>query len=310
MKNLVDSILQDLRERRLWPVALLLVIALIAIPLVMIKPAKEPDAATASGAAPGKVKTLTSLSEVAVSGEGSSLDVFDETDPFLPPSAVIAASKEAGTTAGPSTSTTEGGALGAGTGDSGGSGSSTGGGSTTTGGTGGGTTGGGDTGGGGGGTTTTKYTYVVDVTFTRNDRTRSVNGLERLEMLPSESDPLLIFLGASASGDEAVFLVDSTLRASGEGNCEPSNDNCGTLSIGAGSVEEFTDGDGNSYKLRIDEIRRVKLSAASAKSSRRKGKRARASSAASRRFVPPMLADLVTVATTADEASSSDKDSR
>jgi hypothetical protein len=150
---------------------------------------------------------------------------------------------------------------------------------------------------------------VVDVTFTKDGHSRDVNGMKRLEMLPSESSPLLIFLGVSAGGDDAVFLVDSGLSASGEGDCSPSGDDCGTLRIGAGSVESFTDGDGHSYKLRIDEIRKVKLTAATARSSKRSTD-AHASSSSSRRFEVPLLADLVTVASPDAQSSSSDKDSR
>ena len=42
--------------------------------------------------------------------------------------------------------------------------------------------------------------------------------MTRLGMLPSESNPLLLFLGVDSGGDNAVFLVDSTLSASGEGS--------------------------------------------------------------------------------------------
>ena len=73
----------------------------------------------------------------------------------------------------------------------------------STGTTGGGDTGGGDTGGtgdagdGDGGTTTKtkQYTYVIDVTFRANGRTRKIKGMEKLDMLPNEASPLLLFLG-------------------------------------------------------------------------------------------------------------------
>src|SRR5262245_46512405 len=60
-----------------------------------------------------------------------------------------------------------------------------------------GSTGGGTTGGSGGGTPTqtAQYRYVADVTFAANGHKRHIKGLERLDMLPSESSPLLLFLG-------------------------------------------------------------------------------------------------------------------
>ena len=60
---------------------------------------------------------------------------------------------------------------------------------------------GGDPGGGDGTTTTTTvYKYVVDVTFSANGRTRRIKGLEKLDMLPSQASPLLIFMGVTAEG--------------------------------------------------------------------------------------------------------------
>ncbi|MDQ4082653.1 MAG: hypothetical protein M3123_07165, partial [Actinomycetota bacterium] len=138
------------------------------------------------------------------------------------------------------------------------------------------------------------YTYVADVTFTRNDRSRRVRRLDRLDMLPSQESPLLIFLGVTSDGDHAVFLVDSTLEAKGEGSCAPRASRCATLSIGAGAEHGFTDPDGNAFSLRINEIRKVRVSKAS--SSSRRGVRARTAGGRSRRFSPPVLTDLITVA--------------
>ena len=52
----------------------------------------------------------------------------------------------------------------------------------------------------GGGTTTTVYKYVVDVTFTANGRMRKIKGLDKLDMLPSQASPLLIFMGVTSEG--------------------------------------------------------------------------------------------------------------
>ena len=97
-------------------------------------------------------------------------------------------------------------------------------------------------------------------------------------MLPSASNPLLLFLGVTANGDHAVFLVDSSLKAVGEGKCTPSRDQCANVYIGAGAEEEFTDADGESYTLRVDEIRKVTVAsqAKAAKAARARAKRARA----------------------------------
>jgi hypothetical protein len=312
MKTILEGAWQDLREKRLWPVAVLLAVALVAIPVLLIRPAKQPGAVTA--APPNqKVPALKAISDAARAGEGSGLSVFKKADPFLPPKAVLAATRAQSSAAGATTGTSSaagasatGSASGSGSSSSSQTGSSSGGGSTSTS-TGGGSTGGGTT--GGGGSKTVKYTYVVDVTFTRDGHTKHVYGMTRLAMLPSESSPLLLFLGVDSGGDNAVFLVDSTLDASGEGHCSPSDSNCGVLSLGPGSVERFSDAHGHSYKLEVDEIRKVKVTASGAKASRRT-RGARASSPSSRRFEVPVLMDFMTVASPADQASSRDQDSR
>jgi glyoxylate utilization-related uncharacterized protein len=78
-------------------------------------------------------------------------------------------------------------------------------------------------------------------------------------MLPSQESPLLLFLGVTANAGNAVFLVDSTLEAAGEGKCKPRASECAFLYIGAGSEHEFTNEEGDSYTLRINEIRKVKV---------------------------------------------------
>ena len=132
--------------------------------------------------------------------------------------------------------------------------------------------------------------------------TRHIKGMEKLDMLPNQSAPLLIFMGVTPKGSNAVFLVDSTLRAAGEGKCKPSHADCAFLYLGAGSEEEFTNADGDSYRLLINEIRKVKVGAqpAATTSSQKAGASARAAVGApesARRFSVPDLTDLVVEST-------------
>jgi hypothetical protein len=301
MNDLLLGIWNDLREKRLWPVAALLLAGLIAVPVVLSKPTEEPSVAPAASApqseTAGVAKGLAALTVAKEdSGEGSTLDVFDSSDPFKPPKDVIANSKESTDTGAPTDT---------GSADTGGTG-----GTADTGDTGG--TGGTD---GGGGTETptptetqtVEFRYVADVTFTANGKKRKIKGLERLDVLPSEKNPLLIFLGAGKNGNNAVFLVDSTLTAAGEGKCKPSRAQCAFLYIGAGSVEEITNDEGDSYTLRVDQIRKVKVgddaSPSKAEGSKTKASAAVGSEPASRRFVPPLIADLVSVSGGSDELS-------
>ena len=310
MKIFLLDLWHDLREKRLWPVAAVLVLALVAVPVVLSKSSETPPAAPVKAVRkapdPKDLKALASvkLTEDAES-RGSSLDTFDPSNPFRPPKGIEKRTREG---AGGASTVTSGGA-----GDDGGS---TGGGSTgddggsTGGGDTGSTGGGGDTGSTGGGTpTTTQYRYVVDLTFTANGRTRHIKSMERLEMLPSEASPLLLFLGVSSNAGNAVFLVDSTLDAAGEGKCKPRASECAFLYIGAGSEHEFTNEDGDSYTLRIDEIRKVRMGASAAASRSTTARAAVGSSLASRRFLSP-LADVVSVSNGSGANSNDHQDRR
>jgi hypothetical protein len=271
MKIFVTDIWNDLRAKRLWPVALVLLLALVAVPVVLSKgteepPAREPVPSSARPApAPEDFKGLASVElEESQPTEGSSLDTFDPSDPFRPPEKVLKSGEERAsgdTAAGPtgdaattdgasSGSTVTSGSIGStgfvgdigSTGDTGSTGAPV-----------------NRDGNGGGTTTTTKYSWVIDVTFTANGHTRHLNGMERLDMLPGRAAPLLLFLGASSNGDNAIFLVDSTLGAAGEeGKCKPGKSECALLHLGAGSAQIFTNEDGDAYGLKVDQIRKAK----------------------------------------------------
>jgi hypothetical protein len=299
MNIFLEDLWADLREKRLWPVAVLLVVGLIAVPLVLAKPASEPEVAP-----PPPVKSDETAGVDVLPAEettsGSALDLFDPKNPFRPPESVLAAKDAASRTARSSPA-------GAGASDPG-TGSAPGdtGGST-----------GGDFGGftvpDGGGSpappkrTVEQFTYVIDATFWRGDNRRKVRGMARLEMLPNESSPLLIFLGVDASASNAVFLVDSSLESAGEGTCKPNNEECSFLYLGAGSVHEFSNDKGDSYAIRVDQIRRVKVKAVSAspKAKRRRAQESERSGHSNAQdeadasdrepFVPSFLADLVSI---------------
>jgi len=316
MKIFLLDLWHDLRAKRMWPVAVGLALALVAVPVVLSKSSETPAAAPAKASRkapdPKDLKALASVKLTeADESRGSSLDTFDPSNPFRPPKAIEKRTREG---AGGDSTVTSGAGAGNDGGSTGDSGGSTGGADTgSTGGGDTGSTGGGDTGSTGGGTpttTTTQYRYVVDLTFKANGRTRHIKSMERLEMLPSEATPLLLFLGVSANAGNAVFLVDSTLDAAGEGRCKPRASECAFLYIGAGSEHEFTNEEGDSYTLRIDEIRKVRVGASAAAS--RRGKTARAavgSPLASRRFLSP-LADVVTVSNGSDTNSNDHRDRR
>jgi hypothetical protein len=307
MKIFLLDLWHDLREKRLAPVAVVLLAGLVAVPLVLAKPASDPGPAPVTPA-PTKADRdeLAALAKVKLGeeevGKGSTLGVFDPDNPFTPPKGTIKdeddASSLPGSDGAPATGGTDAGSTGGGL-DTGGGDVNFNFGDAPSGGDG--------TGGGGGDTTTktTLYKYVVDITFEANGRKRKIKGLEKLDMLPNDSAPLLIFMGVTAKGSNAVFLVDSTLEAAGEGRCKPSPSECSFAYIGAGNEYFFTEDDGDTYMVKVDEIRKVKLGANAAGA---KGAKARASVGPQRRFVPPFLVDVVASETV--QTSDTDSDSR
>lgn len=284
MRDVLDNTWHDLREKRLWPVALVLVLAIVAIPLLLTKSAPR-TAATLPVAPPAETKGQLSIAlddgAAASTAAGSSLDEFAEDDPFAPPSAIAKGAGDGASATASLAGPTDGAAKteGAGT-------PSTGPRSpdevapppVTR-------------------TETTEYQYVADVTFWNGDKRREIRGLRKLDMLPNQSAPVLIFMGTSGGGGNAVFLVDSSLESTGEGTCVPNRSNCAYVHIGPGSEQIFTTDAGDSYRIRVDEIRRVRArdAGASAKPS------ARTSVGAGvevRRFQLPSLVDLVEVSST------------
>ena len=263
MKLVLADLFDDLREKHLWPVAVALIAVLVAVPLVLAKPAKQPSPSTPPTSEGASLPHAAAdvLAAEDTTGAGSGLGVFDSRNPFRPPGTVLK-SKDATAAAAPGSTTTAGP-----TGDSTGS-------LAVPGGSSGLESGGTSVGVPPTGTTpptktappTQRYTYVIDVTFTRDEHKRTLKSMQPLDMLPNEASPLFIFLGVDAKASNARFLVDATLEGAGEGRCKPSAAGCSVLSLGAGSVHHFTNDQGVSYTLRVDQIRRVKVPVAPAAS--------------------------------------------
>jgi hypothetical protein len=268
MKAFALDLWHDLCEKRLWPLALVLLAGLVAVPVLLAKPVGDPGpppavrstAAVEENDEGGRLAQVK-LDEGETANAGSTLGVFDPSDPFKPPKKVREAAEEdpgAGSQAGPGDQATE------------------------------------DAGSGrppsGGGTSVdgvaiivppppggdpsppsddaesvpVAYKYVVDVTFTANGRTRRIKGMEKHDMLPGQASPLLIAMGVTEDGGNAVFLVDATLEGAGEGRCTPSGRECERAYIGPGSEHVFTQDGGDTYTVRVDEIRKVEVKGAKA----------------------------------------------
>lgn len=252
MTTFLLDIWHDLREKRLWPVAVGLLIATVAIPVVLSKPAEAPKVETAPpSATTAALPTVTRDQSIV---DTSALDAFDIKDPFN-------STADGGPSGDPATGDSGGSASGGtGTGTSAGGGSTGGG---MTGGPGGST--GGSGGGPGAGGGTRYFTYTVDVRFGKRKLT-AFKGMRTLDLLPNDQNPVVSFMGMTDNARTAVFfLVDPAFEADGEGTCNPSPDDCRFIYMGVDedrNEETLSAAEGAlEYTLVLDRINIRRLSA-------------------------------------------------
>ena len=265
----------ELVERRLWPLALALVVAIVAIPVLLSKPAKQasppvPPPAATSGASP------SAAFQPAVSTEGrkssqirKNLRRFTRKNPFTPQGANLSATSGTASAAGAASAT--------GTSSSASTSQSTTGGSTTT------TTG---SSGSSGSTTTTSppattsetfyYTYTVDVKFGKTGQ-EDEKKLTEFRALPSSDNPVVVFMGVRPDAETVVFLVSADASTTGEGKCKPTDTECTFLYMTKGDKQtiEATNVDGTitDYTLKLVDVN-LKRTTAPAKASASKRSRA------------------------------------
>jgi hypothetical protein len=253
----------DLREKRLAPLAILLLAGIVAVPIVLAKGKKEtppPPAPTATTAAAG---TPVVSAQTDTGTTDSKLQTFSPRDPFEPTggtsTGAATAPASTGTTTGTSTGTTTsptttgGGGGGATTGTQPSTGTGTGSAPSGTGNT-------------TGETKTTLFTYTVDLRFGKGGSVDAYKNVNRLELIPNADTPKIVFLGVTSTGKTAVFLVDSNIGVDTPGGkCRPSADECTFLYLRPDTDHDqaqLTDSDGTVYHLRLLEIHRVSVSSA------------------------------------------------
>jgi hypothetical protein len=258
MNTFLLDLWHDLRAKRLWPVAAVLVIALIAVPLVLKKSsdsgsssATPPAPAAASGAGADASKAVVVAD--ASTSNNSTLGVFNKKNPFKPDKSVIAAQNPPASTPAPSAPQSSAPAQG------GDSTPSSGGGAPS------------------GGTTPSQpvkpqapkgpYAYTVDVKFGKRGLLRTHHDVQKLDVLPNQNNPLVVFLGVNTKGDTAVFLTDTSLKAAGEGTCKPNGDTCSFLYLKVDKdqntedlSEVSADGTGTEYTIQLLAIKKVLVS--------------------------------------------------
>jgi hypothetical protein len=278
MMSHVRTLVSDLVERRLWPVALLLAVALAAVPVVLgrgggdastaaLPPAPATGAGTAAGTGAGEKAGITIDTSVPAVRDrpGRLRNPFKSAAVAVKPKATATAgdtpSSSGSAATGDTSAATSGGTSGAGTGDTSSGSSSTGSastGSTSTGSSDSGATSGTTT--GGSGTTKTKTapkpkttaptaedttdTYHVSVRFgVDGGKLQTIRDVARLSPLPSVTDPFFVYLGVlkvdASKTKRAVFIVSSDATPNGEGACHPTKQDCETVELTVGQTAYF-----------------------------------------------------------------------
>ena len=213
---------QDLRAKRLWPVAVALFAATLAVPALLLRPASPPPPPTGASQASNASK-LPTVALDASSVEGSHLNVFNEKNPF----SVLSDPAQTKTTSGGDSSVAGGtGATGASTGSAVAGAGTTSGTGTSTGSSSSSGSSSGGTSGSGSKPSLQYFTYTADVRFGARGHIQEYKGLHYLDLLPNGDNPVVSLMGVK-NGDTAVFFIaDPAFRADGEGDCLPDPDNC------------------------------------------------------------------------------------
>jgi hypothetical protein len=267
----------DLVDKKLWPLALILVLALIAVPVLLGGGGSEPTSgpapgataapptATASAASPSVAEVAVAVEEpVLRKRKGSTRDPFKQqyapkTLTTPPPDDSAAPTTGTGDTKAPSDS-------------------------------------------GSGDTQTTPSTtepkketpdvdpldvYRVSLRFGEPGEQKTIRDIARLSPLPNADRPFFVFLGVLSGGKKAVFLISSDATATGDGSCRPSKANCETVELEKGETEFFdleTESGVVQYQLDLVTLkRRVPLDNAAAVAAQAKARAAAARKAAARR---------------------------
>jgi hypothetical protein len=247
--NVARSVWGDLREKRLWPLALVLIVAVIAVPVLLMHsaaPTTPPAPLTASASAPPGVPAVgvpNAPGHENLPGNGR--------DPFgHSPGATGAASATGASTTGSATS-----------GSAAAHGASTGSGNTSG-------AGGSSTAGSGSTTPATVVStpapaggapppplparkpapaptglsslqaYQVSLSITdASGGLNRVDSLERLGILPNARQPLLVELGVLQGGKRVVFVVAPGTVLRGPGACVPGPLDCEILTLAPNQIE-------------------------------------------------------------------------
>ncbi len=256
VQKFFEDLLYDLRSRNLLLPAIALVIAIIAVPVLLSRssdstaPASTGNsvALSASSARP-EAQTAVVAYDPGVRNFKQRLRGLAAKDPFR--QQFPAVTEAAGSTTSGSGGSTESFSTPGNSGEapaiSGGTNSGT-------------------TGGSGGGTKTKTKTVTKNVTYRTSvvvgeagGAQTMINGVAQFAFLPSADKPVIVYLGTSEGGSQAIFMVSRDVTGvGGNGTCFPTADQCQLLGLNAGGGADLIYGpDGKTYHLQVAAIKRI-----------------------------------------------------
>jgi hypothetical protein len=253
VQKFFGDVVYDLRNRGLLPVVVLLLIAIVAIPVVVTRggsssaPIADTAAVQEAVASAPEAQSAVVAYEPGLRKYQDRLDKLSPKDPFEQQfsAAVQAATELSGTvSAGGDTGAAPSGGEPSGTVE--------------------------PTSGGDSSTkkqkkkrkksTTKYYSFQADVMVGEvSGPLQSLTNVAPLTPLPSETAPMLIYLGPNAGGQYGLFLVSNKVsQQSGPGICVPAPDDCALLALSPGQTEDLVyDADGKTYRIQLVGLRRV-----------------------------------------------------
>lgn len=104
---------------------------------------------------------------------------------------------------------------------------------------------------------------AVNLRFGQTGAVKSLRGVAAFTPLPSAQDPFFVFEGVLRGTNLARFLVSEKVTATGDGKCRPKPTNCQVIDLQPGDSQYFdlkTD-DGRSLQYQLDYVSKSKLSA-------------------------------------------------
>ena len=82
-------------------------------------------------------------------------------------------------------------------------------------------------------------TYRVKLSFGEVGAMKSYDNVARLTPLPSSDNPFFVYLGLADDQKSAIFLINADAVPNGDGSCKPSRDDCQQIVLRAGDTEFF-----------------------------------------------------------------------